>query len=58
MPVDFNSPNPHRVCDLSTIARETERLSANGRVAPGVGEVFRAASLDWPLCHGTGAPLR
>jgi len=30
------------VYDLSTIARETERLSANGRVAPGVGEVFRA----------------
>ena len=26
----------------TTIARETERLSANGRVALGVGEVFRA----------------
>jgi len=33
---------PPRVCDLSTIARETELLSANGRVAPAVGEVFRA----------------
>jgi len=33
---------PPRVYDLSTIARVTERHSPNGRVAPGVGEVFRA----------------